>query len=194
MVVMGREGGGGTYGHMHTNTNTAACIRTRIRIRALPHLKLPFKRLLSCSLTHPPHHFIIPLPLPPRALARYEEAMSTKRKLQEEADVMERRLIAADKLIGGLSGEKVRWAAQFEDLTAMRTKLVGDCLLGTFIQYSTNEGSSLHTIQLTCSCAYLLGSYTTPLLNACMYCLMYGEGLLGFASDPNTTFETRSAS
>jgi len=69
--------------------------------------------------------------------AKYEEAMGTKRKLQEEADIMERRLIAADKLIGGLSGEQVRWASELEELKAMRTRLIGDCLLGSaFLSYA----------------------------------------------------------
>ena len=40
---------------------------------------------------------------------KYEEATSEKQMLQEEAEVMERRLIAADKLISGLGSENVRW-------------------------------------------------------------------------------------
>ena len=39
---------------------------------------------------------------------RYEAAMSEKSKLQEEAELMERRLVAADKLISGLGSEKIR--------------------------------------------------------------------------------------
>ena len=39
---------------------------------------------------------------------KYEEATSEKQMLQEEAEVMERRLIAADKLISGLGSENVR--------------------------------------------------------------------------------------
>ena len=39
---------------------------------------------------------------------KYEEAMAEKQKLQEETEIMERRLIAADKLISGLSSENVR--------------------------------------------------------------------------------------
>lgn len=40
---------------------------------------------------------------------KYEAAILEKLKLQEEAEVMERRLIAADKLISGLSSENKRW-------------------------------------------------------------------------------------
>lgn len=39
---------------------------------------------------------------------QYEEAMTEKKALQEEADIMERRLVAASKLISGLSSEKAR--------------------------------------------------------------------------------------
>ncbi len=34
--------------------------------------------------------------------------MSEKQQLQEEAEIMERRLIAADKLISGLGSENIR--------------------------------------------------------------------------------------
>lgn len=40
----------------------------------------------------------------------YENAMKEKQALQEEAEIMERRLIAADKLISGLASEKIRYS------------------------------------------------------------------------------------
>ena len=43
-----------------------------------------------------------------RLSVQYEEAMAEKKALQEEADLMERRLVAASKLISGLSSEKAR--------------------------------------------------------------------------------------
>lgn len=39
---------------------------------------------------------------------KYHEAIHEKQQLQEEAETMERRLIAADKLIQGLSSESER--------------------------------------------------------------------------------------
>ena len=39
---------------------------------------------------------------------QYSEAMTEKRSLQDEAELMERRLVAADKLISGLGSEKAR--------------------------------------------------------------------------------------
>lgn len=43
-----------------------------------------------------------------RLSQQYEAAISEKRGLQEEADIMERRLVAASKLISGLGSEKIR--------------------------------------------------------------------------------------
>ena len=40
---------------------------------------------------------------------KYEVAMRDKQALQEEAELMERRLIAADTLISGLGSEKIRY-------------------------------------------------------------------------------------
>ena len=40
---------------------------------------------------------------------KYEEAMAEQKKLSDEAAIMERRLIAADKLISGLGSENVRY-------------------------------------------------------------------------------------
>lgn len=42
---------------------------------------------------------------------KYEGAMTEKQLLQEEAEVMERRLVAADKLISGLASENERSAS-----------------------------------------------------------------------------------
>lgn len=39
---------------------------------------------------------------------KYEQAMAEKQQLEEEAAIMERRLIAADKLISGLTSENKR--------------------------------------------------------------------------------------
>ncbi|KAF5404253.1 Dynein axonemal heavy chain 10 [Paragonimus heterotremus] len=67
---------------------------------------------------------------------RYEEAMSERQKLQEETELMERRLIVADKLINGLSSEEVRWRQDLEELKQKRTQLLGDCLLSAaFLSY-----------------------------------------------------------
>lgn len=68
--------------------------------------------------------------------AKYEAAILEKQKLQEEAEIMERRLIAADKLISGLGSENVRWLNDLDELIHRRVKLLGDCLLcAAFLSY-----------------------------------------------------------
>ena len=46
-----------------------------------------------------------------RLSKQYEEAMLEKRALEEEAELMEKRLTAASKLISGLGSEKERYNA-----------------------------------------------------------------------------------
>lgn len=69
--------------------------------------------------------------------AKFEVAMKRKQELQEETDVMMRRLLAADKLITGLSSERDRWTKDLEDLRVDKEKLIGNCLLcGSFLSYT----------------------------------------------------------
>nr|XP_034180267.1 dynein heavy chain 10, axonemal [Osmia lignaria] len=68
--------------------------------------------------------------------AKYEKAMEERQKLQEETDVLQRRLIAADKLINGLSSENERWKKELENLHEQIVKIVGDCVLSAgFLAY-----------------------------------------------------------
>ncbi|XP_025789014.1 dynein heavy chain 10, axonemal [Puma concolor] len=68
--------------------------------------------------------------------AKYEAAILEKQKLQEEAEIMERRLIAADKLISGLGSENIRWLNDLDELMHRQVKLLGDCLLcSAFLSY-----------------------------------------------------------
>ncbi|KAJ8266677.1 hypothetical protein GJAV_G00133350 [Gymnothorax javanicus] len=67
---------------------------------------------------------------------KYEAAISEKQQLQEEAEIMERRLIAADKLISGLGSENERWTEDLEELKQCRVRLLGDCLVcAAFLSY-----------------------------------------------------------
>uniref|UniRef100_A0A3Q3B280 Dynein axonemal heavy chain 10 n=1 Tax=Kryptolebias marmoratus TaxID=37003 RepID=A0A3Q3B280_KRYMA len=66
---------------------------------------------------------------------KYEAAILEKQQLQEEAEVMERRLIAADKLITGLSSEN-EWTKDLDELRQQRVRLLGDCLVSAaFLSY-----------------------------------------------------------
>uniref|UniRef100_A0A8B9JE38 Dynein axonemal heavy chain 10 n=1 Tax=Astyanax mexicanus TaxID=7994 RepID=A0A8B9JE38_ASTMX len=67
---------------------------------------------------------------------KYSAAMGEKQLLQEEAQLMERRLIAADKLISGLGSENQRWTEDLEELKKKRVRLLGDCLISAaFLSY-----------------------------------------------------------
>lgn len=46
----------------------------------------------------------------------YQTAITEKQQLQEEAELMEKRLIASDKLISGLSSENEQWDFPFSPL------------------------------------------------------------------------------
>lgn len=60
---------------------------------------------------------------------KYADAMKRRQELQEETDLMMRRLEAADKLISGLSSEKIRWTEDLRQLHIEKERLVGNCLL-----------------------------------------------------------------
>ena len=54
----------------------------------------------------------------------YENAMSEKQALQDDADSCKRRMEAATALIGGLSGEKERWTQQSKEFQEQLGRLV----------------------------------------------------------------------
>ncbi|CAG5923192.1 unnamed protein product [Menidia menidia] len=67
---------------------------------------------------------------------KYEAAVLEKQMLQDEADIMERRLEAADKLISGLGSENERWTKDLDELKQQRVRLLGDCLISAaFLSY-----------------------------------------------------------
>ncbi|XP_028981786.1 dynein heavy chain 10, axonemal [Diachasma alloeum] len=69
--------------------------------------------------------------------AKYEIALADRLALQEETDLLERRLVAADKLIGGLSSENVRWKEELVNLQAELELIIGNSLLSAgFLSYA----------------------------------------------------------
>jgi dynein heavy chain len=63
-------------------------------------------------------------------------SLAEKTRLEEETMIMERRLIAADKLINGLSSENKRWNEELSELKVKRVKLLGDTLIcAAFLAY-----------------------------------------------------------
>lgn len=68
---------------------------------------------------------------------QFEAANSELNVLQQEASLMSKRLAAASKLIEGLTGEKTRWGIDVKNLEEQKSRLVGDCLLGSsFLSYA----------------------------------------------------------
>ena len=79
---------------------------------------------------------------------KYETAMEEKRQLQEEAEIMERRLIAADKLISGLGSENVR-QARWE----ITDYVTGGLLLGVLNVFCVDFiVVFVHVLKMTASC------------------------------------------
>ncbi|KAG5459929.1 MAG: ATP-binding dynein motor region D5-domain-containing protein, partial [Olpidium bornovanus] len=67
----------------------------------------------------------------------FHKAKEEQQELKSMAEVMERRLRAADKLISGLESERVRWLKDLEALQNERVQLLGDCLLvSAFLSYT----------------------------------------------------------
>uniref|UniRef100_A0A061RTL5 Dynein heavy chain 1, cytosolic n=1 Tax=Tetraselmis sp. GSL018 TaxID=582737 RepID=A0A061RTL5_9CHLO len=68
---------------------------------------------------------------------QFAEKTAEQQELKEKAEVMERRLEAATRLIAGLGSERTRWTSDLEELDLKKTNLVGDCLLASsFLSYT----------------------------------------------------------
>ena len=58
-------------------------------------------------------------------------------ELEDQSNMMTRKLNAASKLITGLGSEQVRWSADMERFKVDKIKLIGDCLsASSFLSYS----------------------------------------------------------
>ncbi|XP_072736834.1 dynein axonemal heavy chain 17 isoform X3 [Ciconia boyciana] len=68
--------------------------------------------------------------------AQFEKATAEKIKCQQEADATNRVITLANRLIGGLASENVRWAESVEMLREQEKTLCGDVLLvSAFVSY-----------------------------------------------------------
>ncbi|NXU59271.1 DYH17 protein, partial [Turnix velox] len=68
--------------------------------------------------------------------AKFEKATAEKIKCQQEADATTRVITLANRLIGGLASENVRWAESVEMLREQEKTLCGDVLLvSAFVSY-----------------------------------------------------------
>lgn len=68
--------------------------------------------------------------------ADFEQATADKLRCQKEADATQATIQLANRLVGGLASENVRWAEAVAEFMAQGTTLPGDTLLITaFISY-----------------------------------------------------------
>ncbi|KAI3386976.1 hypothetical protein SNEBB_002464 [Seison nebaliae] len=71
-----------------------------------------------------------------RLNSEYEKAKAEQKQLQDENEIMERRLVAAEKLMSGLSSEEKRWKLESVELQEKRLLLLGNCLIcASFLAY-----------------------------------------------------------
>ncbi len=69
--------------------------------------------------------------------AQFEEKTAEQQDLKAKADLMERRLVAASRLIAGLGSERTRWSNDITELDSKKERLIGDCLLtSSFLSYT----------------------------------------------------------
>lgn len=66
----------------------------------------------------------------------YEEAVREKQEVEDQAAALSTRADLAQRLVGGLSSENVRWGQEIEHLKSNALTLVGDCMLAAgFVSY-----------------------------------------------------------
>ena len=67
----------------------------------------------------------------------YDTSIGEKKALEDESELLELKLSTAEKLINGLSGERVRWEQTIVTLDAQLIALAGDCLAAAaFLSYA----------------------------------------------------------
>jgi len=67
---------------------------------------------------------------------KYEEAVREKKEVEDQAEALTARADLAQRLVGGLASENVRWGEEIEKLKSNALTLVGDCMLASgFVSY-----------------------------------------------------------
>jgi len=59
--------------------------------------------------------------------AMFDAQMGEKKRIEDGANALGRKMTMASELIGGLAGERVRWTADSNDFADLKRRLVGDC-------------------------------------------------------------------
>ena len=67
----------------------------------------------------------------------YDEQMNKKRRIEEGALALQKKMNQASALINGLAGERTRWTEDAANFSDQKKRLVGDCAIGcAFVSYS----------------------------------------------------------
>eukprot|EP00957_Ditylum_brightwellii_P033711 2555589-Ditylum_brightwellii.AAC.1 len=67
---------------------------------------------------------------------KYEEAVKEKKEVEDQAAALMARADLAQRLVGGLASENVRWGEEIEKLRRNSLTLTGDCMLAAgFVSY-----------------------------------------------------------
>jgi dynein heavy chain, axonemal len=68
--------------------------------------------------------------------ANFDKQMAAKRALEDNAAALQNKLDQAEKLIKGLSGERIRWTKDSKSFAEQKQRLVGDCAVAcAFVSY-----------------------------------------------------------
>lgn len=59
--------------------------------------------------------------------AMFDTQMAEKRRIEDGAMALQRKMVMASQLIGGLAGERVRWTEDSNNFSDLKRRLVGDC-------------------------------------------------------------------
>jgi dynein heavy chain len=67
---------------------------------------------------------------------QFENQMSEKKRMEDNAAKLTSKMNMAESLIGGLAGEQVRWTEDANNFASLRRRLVGDCAVAcAFVSY-----------------------------------------------------------
>jgi len=59
--------------------------------------------------------------------AMFDTQMAEKRRIEDGAMALQRKMVMASQLIGGLAGERIRWTEDSNNFSDLKRRLVGDC-------------------------------------------------------------------
>eukprot|EP00762_Andalucia_godoyi_P004467 ANDGO_08124.mRNA.1 Dynein gamma chain len=80
-------------------------------------------------------------------MTKLDAAMKEKQRLQDDATLTKSRLNAAEQLITGLAGEKIRWTQQSKEFDDKIRRLVGDVAIAcAFLSYAGPFNSEFRTL------------------------------------------------